>query len=178
MEFSNDAKHLFQVQAYHGAPTIDGVQLVDLRHHHDDGGAMTELGRLVDGRLEMFPDFTVQQVNYSEMQPGAIKAFHLHSRQTDVWYVPPCDRLLMVLIDVRKGSTTEGLRMRFMLGNGMSRIVRIPPGVAHGVCNLGTESGRIIYFVDVIFSPDPALCDEGRLPWDYAGADIWNMTRG
>lgn len=178
MEFSADAKRVFQLQSYQGGPTIEGVQIVELRRYHDDGGSMTELGRLVDGHLEMFPDFTVRQINYSVMEPGAIKAFHLHNRQTDVWYVPPSDRLLLVLVDVRKGSATEGVRMRFMLGNGTSRVVRIPPGVAHGVSNLGPGSGRIIYFVDVQFSPDPAQCDEGRLPWDYAGADVWDVTRG
>jgi len=178
MEFSPDAKRVFQLQPYGPAPTIDGVRLVELKRHHDDGGSMTELGRLVNGHLEAFPDFTVRQINYSVMEPGAIKAFHLHSRQTDVWYVPPSDRLLMVLLDVRTGSPTEGSRMRFMLGNGASRLLRIPPGVAHGVRNLGPSTGRIIYFVDVHFSPDPSLCDEGRLPWDYAGADVWEMTRG
>ncbi len=178
MEFSPDAKRIFHLQPYGPSPTIDGVQLVELKRYHDDGGSMTELGRLVNGHLEAFPDFTVRQINYSVMEPGAIKAFHLHSRQTDVWYVPPSDRLLMVLLDMRKGSPTEGLRMRFMLGNGASRLLRIPPGVAHGVRNLGPSTGRIIYCVDVHFSPDPSLCDEGRLPWDYAGVDVWEMTRG
>jgi dTDP-4-dehydrorhamnose 3,5-epimerase len=107
-----------------------------------------------------------------------IKAFHLHVRQTDVWYVPPSDRMLLVLLDVRKGSPTEGTRMRLMLGNGSSRLVRIPPGVAHGVRNLGTEVGRIMYFVDVQFTAEPAESDEGRLPWDYLGADVWEVTRG
>jgi dTDP-4-dehydrorhamnose 3,5-epimerase len=70
------------------------------------------------------------------------------------------------------------MRMRFMLGNGSSRLLVIPPGVAHGARNLGTETGRIIYLTDVHFSAEPSACDEGRLPWDFAGADIWDMTKG
>jgi dTDP-4-dehydrorhamnose 3,5-epimerase len=178
MEWSPDAKRVFQLQAYGATPSIEGVRLVDLRRHHDDGGAMTELARLVNGQLEAFPDFTVRQMNYSEMEAGAIKAFHLHSKQTDVWYVPPSDRILMVLVDVRNGSPTEGVQMRFMLGNGASRLLRIPPGVAHGARNLGASAGRIIYFVDVQFSPDPAVCEEGRLPYDFAGTDVWEVTPG
>jgi dTDP-4-dehydrorhamnose 3,5-epimerase len=139
---------------------------------------MTELARLVDGHPEALSDFTVRQVNYSEMAPGAVKAFHLHRRQTDVWYVPPAERLLIVLVDVRKGSRSEGTRMRVMLGNGGSRLLVIPPGVAHGACNLGSEPGRIIYFTDVHFSADPSTSDEGRLPWDFSGADVWDMTKG
>ena len=178
MEIAPDAKRHFQLQAYGPGPRIEGVQIVDLRRHVDDGGSMTELARLTEGHPEALGDFTVRQINYSEVEPGAIKAFHLHTRQTDVWYVPPTDRLLLVLLDVRKGSRTEGACLRLVLGAGASRLVRIPPGVAHGVRNVGPATGRLIYFVDVQFSPEPAQCDEGRLPWDYAGADVWEMTRG
>ena len=86
--------------------------------------------------------------------------------------------MLVVLLDTRRGSPTEGARMRLVLGDGSSRLLRIPPGVAHGVRNLGTQPGRIIYFTDVHFSAEPASCDEGRLPWDFAGADVWEVVRG
>ncbi len=178
MNLSPNAKRAFSVQSYGAAPAIEGVQLIDLKRHHDDGGAMTELGRLVNGSHEGVSGFTVRQVNYSEVEPGAIKAFHLHMRQTDIWFVPPSDRVLVVLVDVREASPTSGVTLRLMLGSGTSRLLRIPPGVAHGARNLGTALGRIIYFTDVQFSADPALCDEGRLPWDFAGAAIWESTRG
>ena len=178
MDFSRDAKRAFQLQAYTPSPTIEGVALVPLTRHTDDGGSLTELARLTDGTMAGLAGFTVRQVNFSELAPGAIKAFHLHVRQTDVWYVPPGDRMLMMLFDVRQGSTTEGARMRFVLGDGASRLLRIPPGVAHGVRNVGTQSGRIVYFTDLHFSAEPSSCDEGRLPWDFAGADVWEITRG
>ena len=178
MEISGDAKRAFQLQAYASAATIDGVALVPLARHADDGGSLTELTRLTDGRALGLDGFTVRQVNYSELAPGTIKAFHLHVRQTDVWYVPPGDRMLIVLLDVRRGSPTEGTRMRVVLGDGASRLLRIPPGVAHGVRNLGSAVGRIIYFTDLHFSAEPSSCDEGRLPWDFAGADVWEVTRG
>ena len=178
MDLSPEAKRAFQLQSYTSAPTIEGVELVDLKRFHDDGGNFTELARLGEGRSEALRDFTVRQVNYSEVEPGVIKAFHVHGLQTDVWYVPPADRMLIVLLDVRKGSRTEGTRRRVVLGAGASRLLRIPPGVAHGAKNLGPATGRIIYFTDLHFSPEPATCDEGRLPWDYAGADVWDITRG
>jgi len=178
MEFTPAAKRAFQTQSYGPAPSIDGVEIVELKRFADDGGSMTELARLTAGSPQAFPGFEVCQINYSEVEPGAIKAFHLHQRQTDIWYVPPSDRMLVVLLDVRQGSATEGTRMRLTLGAGGSRMVRIPPGVAHGVRNLSSMPGRIIYFTDVHFSPEPAMCDEGRLPWDHAGAEIWDVVRG
>jgi dTDP-4-dehydrorhamnose 3,5-epimerase len=179
MELTPDAKRAFHVQSYGGAPVIDGVRVVDLVRHADDGGSMTELARLTDGGgVAGLEGFTVRQVNYSEVAPGAIKAFHLHTRQTDVWYVPPSDRMLVVLLDVRKGSRTEGARQRLVLGHGASRLLLIPPGVAHGVRNLGEAPGRLVYLVDLHFTTEPAACDEGRLPWDFAGAAVWEITRG
>ena len=178
IELSPAAKLAFQLQAYGPAADIDGVELVPLMRHHDDAGSVTELARLVDGQPQALAGFVMRQINYSEIEPGVIKAFHLHLRQTDVWYVPPSDRLLVVLIDVRNGSRTEGVRRRLMLGSGASRLLRIPPGVAHGARNVGTSTGRIIYFTDVHFSPDPATSDEGRLPWDHAGPDVWEVARG
>lgn len=177
-EFSADARRAFTVQDYDPAAPIEGVEIIELKRHHDDGGALTELGRFTDGRHAGVPGFTMRQINYSELEPGVIKAFHLHGRQTDVWYVPPTDRVLVVLIDVRQGSKSEGVRRRVMLGAGASRLLRIPPGVAHGARNLAAVPGRIIYFTDLHFSVAPAECDEGRLPWDFAGADIWEPTRG
>jgi dTDP-4-dehydrorhamnose 3,5-epimerase len=175
---NDEAKAAFSVQEYGKARTIDGVQIVELKRFNDDGGAITELGRLTAGMHGQLPGFECRQVNYSEMEPGAVKAFHMHHRQTDVWYVPPCDKLLLVLHDCRAGSPTEGTTMRFVLGDGKDRLVRIPPGVAHGAGNIGTRTGRIIYMVDVHFSGDPAECDEGRLPWDYLGAEIWDVVKG
>lgn len=178
MNLLPEAKQAFQIQQYGPGVGIEGARVVDLKRHGDEGGSMTELARLLDGRPESFADFAVRQINYSEVEPGAIKAFHLHMRQTDIWFVPPSDRMLVILLDVREHSATAGARMRLTLGHGTSRLLRIPPGVAHGVRNVGDATGRIIYFVDVAFSPDPAVCDEGRLPWDFAGADAWDMVRG
>jgi dTDP-4-dehydrorhamnose 3,5-epimerase len=178
MNFHAEAKRTFSVQDYGPAPAIAGVQVADLKRFNDDGGSLTELGRLQGGMHAAFPGFEVKQVNYSEVEPGAIKAFHLHRRQTDVWFVPPGDKMLLVLLDVRAESPTVSVRRRLVLGDGASRLVRIPPGVAHGVKNLAAARGRVIYFVDTHFSPDPGQCDEGRLPWDFVGAEIWDVIRG
>ena len=177
-EFSPSARAKYSKQDYAPKRRIEGVEIVELKRFNDDGGAMTELGRIDAGIHKQLPGFTVKQVNYSVLEPLAIKAFHLHTRQTDVWYVPPSDKLLLVLGDVRKGSPTEGTIMRFVIGDGNSRLVRIPPGVAHGCKNLRPASPcSIIYFVDVQFSTDDQ-CDEGRLPWDHFGTAVWEVERG
>ncbi|MSR61013.1 MAG: hypothetical protein EXS08_01015 [Planctomycetes bacterium] len=177
-QFSDAAQKKYAVQDYKPKRSIEGLEIVQLKRFNDDGGSMTELGRLDDGMLQGVKGFKALQINYSVMEPLAIKAFHLHTRQTDVWYVPPSDKLLLVVADARKGSPTEGLVQRIVLGDGNSRLVRIPPGVAHGAKNLRPSTPSvIIYFVDVQFSTDDK-CDEGRLPWDHFGAQVWDVERG
>ena len=100
-EFNAEAREKYGLQDYSPKPEIDGLELIELRRFNDDGGAMTELGRLDGGQLRGVEGFQACQVNYSSMEPQVIKAFHLHRRQTDVWFVPPTDKILLVVADVR-----------------------------------------------------------------------------
>lgn len=176
--FNSSAQAAYSIQDYSPRPGIAGLEIAELARFNDDGGSMTELGRLDAGRLAALAGFELRQINFSTMEPLAIKAFHLHRRQTDVWFVPPTDKMLLVVADVRAGSASEGVVRRIVLGDGRSRLVRIPPGVAHGVKNLMPgRSGSIVYFVDVQFSTGPD-CDEGRLPWDHFGTAVWDVERG
>jgi dTDP-4-dehydrorhamnose 3,5-epimerase len=178
MKLVPDAEGRYAVQDYGKKRPIEGVQLLPLRRFNDDAGSMTELLRLsAGGAVEGVPGFTAAQLNYSTMAPGAIKAFHVHRRQSDLWFVPPEDRVLLVMVDVREGSPTAGQRMRVLLGDGNPLLALVPPGVAHGCRNVGTGTARIVYLTDVHFSPERDRTDEGRLPWDFAGAEIWEPAR-
>ena len=172
-----EVKALFKYQDYAKKPAIEGVEVRPLRRFGEDGGSMTELARFAGGSPDGLAGFSLAQLNYSVLQPGVLKAFHVHHRQTDVWFVPPEDRVVLVLVDVRAGSKTEKVVTKIMLGDGNSILVRIPPGVAHGCRNLGEEPARIIYMVDEQFSAEPGSTDEGRLPWDLVGAEIWEPTK-
>lgn len=175
-DLDGETAEALSTQAYGGRPAIDGVVVADVSHHVDDSGGLVELGRLAGGALQGFPDFEVRQVNWSQVVPGAVKAWHLHLDQDDLWFVPPQGRLLAGLRDCRRHSPTHGVTMRFVLGAGKSQLVRVPRGVAHGVANPWTDASDLIYLVDRVFSTtDP---DERRLPWDHFGADFWELRRG
>ena len=178
MKLTQQAEQSITLQDYSKKPVIDGVEIINLKRFNDDGGSFTELARISGGIPEALPGFEIRQVNFSEMSPEAIKAFHVHRKQTDVWFVPPADKILLVLADVRENSPTEGVIMRIPLGDCNTRLVKIPPGVAHGCKNIAPENGSIIYFVNQVFSADPATSDEGRLPWDFFGTDVWEIEKG
>ena len=176
-DLASEYAAVLTTQAYTKATPIDGVKVLPLNLMMDDGGTFAELIRLDEkGHLLAIPEFQVRQSSYSLVLPGAIKAFHLHYSQEDVWFVPPTDRLLVGLVDCRKDSPTCGLSMRVILGGGRAQLLYIPRGVAHGGANIDAKPSSIFYFVNQHFNLDDP--DERRLPWDILGEAFWKMTPG
>lgn len=165
------------VQSYQKKAVIEGVQIFNIKHMAGEDGTFEELTRLDEqGNLQVFPDFKVRQINRSRILPNAIKAWHLHFNQEDIWYVSPENHMLLGLWDVREQSVTKEQTMKIVMGGGSSKLVYIPRGVAHGVVNLAQEKGTIIYLVNQRF--DLQNPDERRLPWDKLGADFWEPQKG
>jgi dTDP-4-dehydrorhamnose 3,5-epimerase len=163
------------VQQYGGKTQIDGVMRLPVPYHVDDGGDFCEIGRFNGEGLTGVEDFELKQVSYSYVQPGVVKAWHLHFKQTDVWFVPPRGQLLVALHDLRNGSTSAKQTMRFVLGGSVSELLVIPPGVAHGMANPYFEPSCMMYFTNQQFDKDNP--DEHRLPWDFLGKNFWELKR-
>jgi dTDP-4-dehydrorhamnose 3,5-epimerase len=107
--------------------------------------------------------------------PSAIKGWHLHYNQEDIWFVFPDSHLLVGLWDLREDSPTKNQTMRITLGGGKSQLLYIPRGVAHGTVNLSSRNADLIYFINQQFSLDQP--DEHRIPWDTLGEDFWTYTK-
>ncbi len=164
-------------QDYTPKVRIEGVAFYDIKNYVTEDGSFCELGRLDSkGILELVPGFKVEQISYSLMLPGSIKAWHLHYNQEDLWYILPEDRLLVGLVDLRKDSPTKEVKMRFVMGAGKSQLLYIPRGVAHGASNMGIEAAREIYYTNQKFNAENP--DENRFPWDTFGADFWKFKYG
>jgi len=163
-------------QTYGKTKNIADVKLIDFNFFTDDGGDTHEIARIAGKYASFLTGFEIRQINRSRFNPGLVKAFHLHLNQDEVWAVHPLDRLLVGLLDARKGSQTEGLSMRLVLGGGKSKFLYIPRGVAHGGMVLGGNPVDVIYLVNQHFSVDNP--DEWRLPWDILGKEFWEITKG
>ena len=165
------------VQDYSKKTVIEGVKVTEIRRMAGEDGTFEDLLRLDEtGHLELFPEIQVRQINRSKLLPGSIKAWHLHFKQEDVWYVAPEDHMILGLWDTRENSSTKGKTMKIAMGNGVSKLVVVPRGVAHGVVNVATTSGSIFYFVNKQFKLADA--DERRLKWDALGAEFWEVEKG
>lgn len=142
---------------------IDGVVLRDLVTHSDQRGFFREIIRCTD-------EFFIEgfgQWSHSLMFGGVTKAWHLHKIQTDWWYVYS-GVLRVGLCDVRKDSSTYKKTMDFLMGDLQpARIVKIPPGVAHG-CKAIQGPVNLFYVTSHIYNPD----DEIRIPYNDPEIDF------
>jgi dTDP-4-dehydrorhamnose 3,5-epimerase len=175
IDLTPDAQANLTFQSYGPAPHIDGVRLTPLRLHEALQGSFMELARLDAGQVEG-AGFTARQISIATADPGRINAFHLHPRETqnELWTVI-AGRLRVWLIDVRAGSPTVNARREVLLSGSNPQRLFIPWGVAHGY-QAGPDGATLIYMADAQFNLEQP--NEGRLPWDAFGADLWAEDRG
>ena len=136
---------------------IDGVAIKDLVTHTDERGFFREIIRVTD-------DFFTEgfgQWSHSLMYAGVVKAWHVHKVQVDWWYMA-CGLLKVALHDTRPESPTYRETMKILLGdNQPARVLRIPPGVAHG-CKAINGPAHLFYVTSKVYDPS----DESRIPYD------------
>ena len=128
------------------------------------------MNNFVDDRghsiFDIFP-LDKGQINYSEIHPGAIKAFHRHKHQTDYWICIEGD-ILVNLVDKEKGEIK-----RRILSSKIPHLLEIAPGIYHGYKAIGDKPAKILYYVTNKYNPNEP--DEERLGYDFFGELLWEI---
>jgi len=136
---------------------IDGVITKKLLTHTDERGFFREIIRVND-------DFFSEgfgQWSHSLMYTGVAKAWHIHKKQVDWWYVAG-GVLKVALHDTRPDSSSYKETMELFMGdNQLAMVLRIPPGVAHG-CKCISGPANLFYVTSNVYDPE----DEGKIPHD------------
>jgi dTDP-4-dehydrorhamnose 3,5-epimerase len=149
---------------------IDGVIIKKLKTNNDDRGFFREIIRVTD-------DFFKEgfgQFSHSSMKKGVLKAWHIHYKQVDWWYV--ARGLMRVgLYDKRPGSPTFKQSVELLMGDGQDiQVLKIPAGVAHG-CLVLEGPCDLFYLTSSVYDPE----DEGRIdPNDPEIGFDWINTKG
>lgn len=127
-----------------GAPTIAGIAITPLRQITDDRGAVLHMLRADS------PDFSrFGECYFSVVNPGAIKAWKRHLRQTQNLAVP-MGRARFVFCDRRADSPTQGRIEVLELGRPDSYLrLRIPPLVWYGFTCVGDAPALIANCADM-----------------------------
>lgn len=164
-------------ETYPTAPEIHGVWLHPLRKNRSENGWFMEYARVNTGAIQNTPDaLELRQISVSSAEPGRVNAFHIHTKlpQNEIWTVIQ-GQLMIWLVDCRRDSSTAGVKRRVILSGEQPMQLHIPAGVAHGY-KAGSSGATLIYAMDQQF--DLADPNEGRLPWDAFGAQLWAEDRG
>jgi dTDP-4-dehydrorhamnose 3,5-epimerase len=149
------------IQSSDSPDLIDGVRIKPYPLWPDDRGYFLEVLRLGNPYADLGESV---QVSAALSYVSTIKAFHYHLHQTDLW-VPVRGMFQVVLVDLRKQSSTFGLRNTLYVGHLRPWQITIPPGVGHGYKILGTEPGLLVYVTNRFYDPS----DEGRIPYNHSG---------
>ncbi|MEA3335330.1 MAG: dTDP-4-dehydrorhamnose 3,5-epimerase family protein [Chloroflexota bacterium] len=136
---------------------LHGVEIKKLTTHPDERGFFREVIRASD---DFFGEGFGQWSHTASYQ-GVVKAWHVHRKQVDWWYVAS-GRVKVALYDTRDRSPTSGQLQEILLGDGLEPcVLKVPPGVAHGYRVLSPEA-HLFYITSRTYDPD----DEGRISHD------------
>ena len=127
---------------------INDVELLDLAVIPTDGGPVMHMMRPAS---PLFGE--IGEVYFSEVEPGCVKAWKCHTRQTQRFAVP-VGQLKIVLYDDRPESPTRGRIMEVLLGRPDNyALLQIPPRVWYGFTAAGSVPAVICNCPDIPHDP-------------------------
>ena len=178
IQLTEREQQAIKFEAYPPAQEILGVWTQPLKKHYGDNGAFMEYARLnATGHTNGTPTpLHAQQISVSWAEPARINAFHVHTKvpQDEIWTVI-AGQLTVWLVDCRENSPTGGHKRKHQLSGEQPTQLHIPAGVAHGY-RAGQQGATLIYTMNQHFNPsDP---NEGRLPWNWFGEELWDEDKG
>lgn len=137
--------------------TIDGVHIHDLNVISDDRGSVLHMMRSDSINYQKFGE-----VYFSELNPGAIKAWKKHLIMTQNITVPR-GVVEFILYDDRINSPTKSELVRLTIGRPDNyKLLTIPAGIWYGFRALNNESGLLANITDMIHDPG----ETERLEWN------------
>jgi dTDP-4-dehydrorhamnose 3,5-epimerase len=148
---------------------IDGVVVSPRRQLVDERGKVVHMLRVDDPEFEQFGE-----VYFSWVNPGVVKAWHLHTAMT-LNYTCPVGLVKLALWDDREGSPTRGEVMELFLGPDDHRLVRVPPGVWNGFKGVAASPSMVCNCATLPHDPEEI---HRRDPFDPAVPYDWALRHG
>ena len=144
---------------------IGGVTIAPLRRIPDERGTIMHMLRADAPHFERFGE-----IYFSGVYPGAVKAWHLHSRMT-INYAVPVGTIKLVMYDERAESATRGQLVELFLGDANYALVTVPPGVWNGFKGVGTAMALVANCASIPHDPaEITRCDPfvNHIPYDWS----------
>lgn len=148
---------------------IEGVVITPLRQIVDERGKVMHMLR---SDAHHFAGFG--EIYFSMVNPGAIKAWHVHMRMT-LNYAVPVGQIKFVLHDDRATSATRGATQEIFLGPDSYNLVTVPPLVWNGFKGIGTVPALVANCATIPHDPTEI---ERRDPFDPRIGYDWSIRHG
>lgn len=148
---------------------IDGVVITPLRQIFDERGKIMHMLRCDSPGFQRFGE-----IYFSCAEPGAIKAWHVHSEMT-LNYAVVHGKVKLVLYDDRPLSGTCGAIQELFLSPENYCLVTVPPLVWNGFKGLGGTSAIVANCATIPHDPNEISRKDpfgGDIPYD------WNIKHG
>lgn len=127
---------------------IDGVKITPLKQILDERGKIMHMLRNDSPGFQGFGE-----IYFSCVNPGAIKAWHIHKRMT-LNYAVPHGNIKFVLFDNRLESPTKGRLQEVFLGPDNYQLVTVPPMVWNGFKGIGLQTAIVANCATMPHDPD------------------------
>ncbi|MCK5023167.1 MAG: dTDP-4-dehydrorhamnose 3,5-epimerase family protein [Candidatus Aenigmarchaeota archaeon] len=135
---------------------MKGVEIKELKIHSDGRGYLFEGLRKDD---KIFSG-SFGQTLISVVNPGVIKGWHRHEKQTDYTLCAKGN----IVYGVSDGKNTE----TYVIGEKHNVMIKVSPGIWHGYMAIGKEA-LIVHVMDTIFDPKDT---ERKDPMFFG--DVWS----
>jgi len=116
---------------------IHGVQIHPLKQIVDERGKIMHMLRADSDHFQAFGE-----IYFSCVNPGAIKAWHLHTQMT-LNYAVVSGHIKLVLFDDRQDSPTTNELQELFIGESNYCLVTIPPLVWNGFKGIGDRAAIV-----------------------------------
>ena len=143
---------------------IQGVRITPLTQILDERGKIMHMLRSDADHFEKFGE-----IYFSCVNPGAIKAWHIHKKMI-LNYAVIKGNIKLVLFDDRAGSPTKGELRELFLGPDNYQLVTIPPMVWNGFKGVGPDVAIVANCASIPHDPseierlDPS---DKRIPYTW-----------
>jgi dTDP-4-dehydrorhamnose 3,5-epimerase len=143
---------------------IDGVIVTPLRRIPVERGCIMHMLRADAPHFQAFGE-----IYFSAVNPGAIKAWHIHKQMT-LNYAVVSGTVKLVLYDDRDGSPTTGALMELFVGDQNYCLVTVPPMVWNGFKGCGVAPSIVANCATHPHHPDEIMREDPftpRIPYDW-----------
>jgi len=143
---------------------ISGVLVLPLKRIPDERGMVMHMLRNDDAHFERFGE-----IYFSAVYPGAVKAWHLHTKMA-LNYAVVTGMIKLVLYDSREDSPTRGKIQELFVGEDNYVLVRIPKGVYNGFKGIGNKMAIVANCATIPHDPSEIIRVDpfdNDIPYDW-----------